>query len=223
MGWVSLRYMLPKLLCVGLKPGMSKAQNVVAMTVGQILRCPGGEITVENRPVAIIVLIGQVKNIQSHPGRTNFHLDDKTGIMEITYFHDDETKQEPELTDEAIVKVVGHFKEFQGRKSLMAITFRICASYNELTCHMLEVMYTPLKLKQIQMKDLEKSGISHQAEGALPNSIIAPLMDRGSTAGGFTPNQQRVHAIIANSSDEMGIHKDDIVRQCQGIINKREI
>ena len=72
------------------KPGMSKAQNVVAMTVGQILRCPGGEITVENRPVAIIVLIGQVKNIQSHPGRTNFHLDDKTGIMEITYFHDDE-------------------------------------------------------------------------------------------------------------------------------------
>ncbi|KAK2707941.1 hypothetical protein QYM36_015577 [Artemia franciscana] len=192
MGWVSLRYMLPKLLCVGLKPGMSKAQNVVAMTVGQILRCPGGEITVENRPVAIIVLIGQ-------------------------------TKQEPELTDEAIVKVVGHFKEFQGRKSLMAITFRICASYNELTCHMLEVMYTPLKLKQIQMKDLEKSGISHQAEGALPNSIIAPLMDRGSTAGGFTPNQQRVHAIIANSSDEMGIHKDDIVRQCQGIINKREI
>ena len=118
--------------------------------------------------------------------------------------------------------MVGHFRTQGEKKHLMAFKISAVASQEEYDAHMLEVVYSRLKLKNLQKKINGQIGGGN--DGTLSNSMMGGALGvQGSgSAGAYSGSHQSsfgnknydlVYGMIRQSMDEAGLNRDVIFTQ----------
>ena len=136
-------------------------QTLVPVTIRMILRSQpdtaGGDgslVLEDGRNLASIKLVGAVRNVENHSTNVVYTLEDGTGLIEVKQWMDDnESSMMQELRDRTLkehiyLKIIGQIKDYEGNKIIVANSVRPLSSGNELTHHMLEVVYSGERYKR---------------------------------------------------------------------------
>lgn len=133
-------------------------QTLIPITISMALKAHGDPsngdgslVLADGRPLHIIKIIGAVRNADAQSTNVMYTLEDGTGIIDVKQWHDenDESEVRKEVFNEGdYIKVIGQIKEYDGKKQLVANAVRSLASGNELTHHLLEVVYSAETFKR---------------------------------------------------------------------------
>merc|ERR1712028_154061 len=136
-------------------------QTLIPVTISMAMKAQsdvaGGDGTMvleDGRSLHMIKLIGAVRSVDTQSTNILYVIEDGTGVCDVKQWVDDnEPAAVTELTKAAAienvyVKVIGMIKEYEGRKQIVATSVQRVLSGNELTHHLLEVMYSAEKFKQ---------------------------------------------------------------------------
>jgi len=175
----------------------------------------GGDGTLvleDGRALHMVKIIGAVRSVDSQSTNVHYTIEDGTGSIEVKQWTDDNEPAElaemkKETTQENIyVKVIGAIKEYEGEKQVVATSVRRLLSGNELTHHLLEVMYSAEKFKRA-------------------DSIVPPVMHMQNTTMGFN-NSGPAATISAGGGfgggDSGGTNKDRVLELMQRLNSDTE-
>jgi hypothetical protein len=138
-------------------------QTIQPCTVSMIIRArpePGADNSIElpdGRKVHHIVFVGAIKDFTENSTNIIYEIEDGTGLIEVKQWvdqNDSTAKLEMRqlcMKDNIYVKVVALPKHYDGNVQLVAESIRPIVSGNELSCHLLDVVYAGEKLKNRSM------------------------------------------------------------------------
>ncbi|CAL9691189.1 unnamed protein product [Knipowitschia caucasica] len=179
------------------------ALQVLPCTVSQLL----GSSLLQHEAFAIgdlelhqVSVVGIVRSSCPCATYNQFCVDDMTGppLTVRQWTNTDSESSDPLEPEPGVyVKVHGSLRELQGQKSLMAMRIRRVSDLNEITSHMLEVVYAHQQLF---------------GKGCDVNMNVLPQTHKGSNTAGFSIVQGQVlHVIQQHSGKSEGIHLQDLV------------
>lgn len=157
-------------------------QTVIPVTVLMAMRSQrdpsGGDALVldDGRKLASIKIVGATRQVQDFSTNAVYEVEDGTGLIEVKQWVDDndctamsELRNET-LRENVFLKIVGQIKDYDGKKIVVANSIRPLSTGNELTHHMLEVVYSAEKHRR-------------------GDAIVAPAGVGSASMGGFQPLQ----------------------------------
>lgn len=194
-------------------------------TVGQITKAEqiDDKFLIGNIELNQIVLVGLVRSSQETSTRLDYSIDDMTGApLEVRQFVDnDENTPDAERTlmirENIYVRVHGHVRAFAGKRSVVAFRVTPIADMNELTTHMLEVIYshaylvrggTTMDTNAPQQQQANTSANTGNAEPAAVTNGAHPAGNvnvGGHLDIGLNPEQQQVLNVLRSTMDEQGM------------------
>lgn len=204
-----------------------RKQNVVPVQISEILTAPEEGFTIEGSEVGMVVICGKVINCEKATTKTSYRIQDDSGEIDVIQWLEEGTNQ-PEYSEGSPVKVVGSIRsQGQDKKHIMAFKIGGVSNQAEYDAHMLEVVYSHLKLKQLQQTingqigmstDMSQSmmggGLGVQGGGAYVSSSNQSFGNK---------NYDMVYALIRQSMDEAGIDRDTIFNQAKKSMSKTEM
>lgn len=114
----------------------------------------GSLILEDGRKVAMVKLVATARSVEDHSTNIVYTMEDGTGLIDVKQWHDDnectalqEIRQQT-AKEHVYVKVVGQIKDYEGNKIVMANSVRPLTTANELTHHMLDVVYSAERYKR---------------------------------------------------------------------------
>ena len=130
----------------------------------------------------------------------------------------EEGSNQPEHAEGNPIKVVGSIRSHQEKKHIMAFMIHEVQSQAEYDAHLLEVVYSHLKLRQLQQKI---NGQIMGSDGSLSQSMMGGgLGIQGGVSSSYVSssanqsfgnsNYDMVYGLIKQSTDEAGIDRDSI-------------
>lgn len=129
-------------------------------------------------------------------------------------------------------RITGALRTLKGQKYIIIFKSEPVTDLNEITCHLLEVMQTPMKLKKLRAAEDQKPAQREGLDNTFSNSMLTggPTgagfgggLPTGGGLPGFTANQNLVHRIISSVKDESGISKEQIIAAVKNQIPIKEI
>jgi len=154
-------------------------QTLIPVTILMAMKAQtdisGGDGTLvleDGRPLNMVKIIGAVRSVDSLSTNVQYTIEDGTGCIDVKQWMDDnDSAESTEMKKETIhdniyIKVIGIIKEYDGKKMVVASSVRRLLSGNQLTHHLLEVMYSAEKFKRA-------------------DSIVPPVMHVQNTTMGF--------------------------------------
>jgi replication factor A2 len=107
----------------------------------------------DGRDLHMVKLVGAIRAYEDFSTNVLYQVEDGTGLVDVKQWLDEnecsvatEIRQAT-LKDHIYVKVIGQVKEYDGNKQIIASSVRALTTSNELTHHMLEVVYSGEKAK----------------------------------------------------------------------------
>jgi replication factor A2 len=204
-------------------------QTLIPVTVGMVLSSSddgegsGNLMLRDGRKLSQIKLVGAVRQFNDYSTNVVYEIEDGTGLVEVKQWIDDgdctamsEMRQEA-LKDNIYVSIVGSVKEYDGKKTIIADFCRPLVSGNQLTHHLLEVVYASHMYKQ---KDSIIPG------GVVPMVMGTPGQNsytRQTEAGGGV--RESVLALIRDESNrvEIGASIFDCIKRFSGRFSEMEV
>ena len=136
----------------------------------------------------------------------------------------------PEFSEGSQIKVVGAIRTAQDKKHVMAFKIDSVSCQAEYDAHKLEVVYSHLKLRQLQAKLNGQIGLS---DGSMSQSMLGGGLGLSSAAAGYVSsssnqsfgnkNYDTVYGLIRQTMDEAGIDRDAIYDQAKGGMSRTEL
>ncbi|CAL1536685.1 unnamed protein product [Lymnaea stagnalis] len=205
------------------KRASKRSNNIVPVTVAQILTAKHVDdvfMSSTNIELSLVTIVGLVKSVSVSPTRTDYLIDDMTGPpLEVRKFdNSDENEQSENAEPNAFppntyVRIDGVLRAFGGKRTINAQRISPLTDMNELTCHILEVIYANATFSQEQTN----TGVSSNAGAATSSS-------RDDTAQGTIPGltslQGKIQMIIRNEQSERGCSFNDICNQLKNVAPK---
>lgn len=159
-----------------------------------------------------------------------FKVQDDSGEIEVIQWLEEGTNQ-PEHAESHPIKVVGSIRSHQDKKHIMAFKISEVQSQAEYDAHLLEVVYSHLKLRQLQQKI---NGQIMGSDGSLSQSMMGGgLGIQGGTAPSYVSssanqsfgnkNYDLVYGLIKQSTDEAGIDRDSVFSGVKKNMSKNEM
>lgn len=147
-------------------------QTLIPVTARMILTStnnPEGTLALrDGRELHHVKFLGAVRSFEDQSTNVTFSIEDGTGLVDVKQWLDvndcaaiAEMRQEC-LQEHVYVKIIGQVKDYDGKKTLVAHTIRRLSTTNELTHHMLEVVYSS---ELFQRKDSIVGGAMAMATG----------------------------------------------------------
>lgn len=108
----------------------------------------------DGRPLHTVKVVGAVRHVEGQSTNVLYTIEDGTGTMDVKQWLDDNdssimAEMKKETTKEGIyITVIGQIKDYEGKKTLVANSVRLLSTGNELTHHLLEVMYSAEQFKR---------------------------------------------------------------------------
>uniref|UniRef100_A0A0B6Y6T0 Replication protein A C-terminal domain-containing protein n=1 Tax=Arion vulgaris TaxID=1028688 RepID=A0A0B6Y6T0_9EUPU len=204
------------------KKGVKRSNNIVPMTVAQILTAKHDDdvFVSGNVEVSQVTLVGLVVSVNETATRVDYLIDDMTGPpLEVKQFNHkdaDDNEQEQNSTTSThptntYVRVSGQIRSFGGKRTVNAHKITQVTDMNELSFHILEVIYANATNSQQQAAPV--SGFSGGDKRA------AVSMDVGGQVPGLTPLQSQIQKIIRD--DQSGnCSIDDICQHLRTVAPK---
>jgi len=127
-------------------------QSLLPLTIRQLLTSVQSHaddvFKVDGRELAQITIVGLITEVQEQSTFLNYTLDDGTGKIEVRLWLDqddnDFTAQKSAWREGVYVRVVGHLRSFNNKRSVVGFRIQPIRDYNEITFHLLEVIYVHL-------------------------------------------------------------------------------
>lgn len=214
------------------KQTRSRAQSLLPCTIGQIhaAQMVNDKFMLDNIELHQVTIVGYVRSVKETATWLAYEIDDMTsGPLEVKHFMDNDENTPPEeqtvaMRENSYVRVCGNIRSFNNKRSL--VTFRIVqlTDMNELTSHILEVIYSHLHLKKAA------SGGPNMMETSSHQSSVTTGGSTSFAAGGESNNavantglsniQQQVAMIIQNCHEDQGISIQEIYDKLRGLSHK---
>nr|XP_033812958.1 replication protein A 32 kDa subunit [Geotrypetes seraphini] len=203
----------------------SRSQQIVPCTVSQLLSASqSGEVfAVGEVELSQVVVIGIIRHTEKAPTNILYKVDDMTAApMDVRQWVDtDEAGNENIVIPPGIyVKVVGHLRSFQNKRSLVAFKVVPVEDMNEFISHMLEVVHCHMALNMTQG--------SFSAGGAPLAQSVPARSGMGEVGGGYsgnsdmqmnglTPHQSQVLNLIRSYCGSEGMSFDELKKKLHGL------
>ncbi|KAI9085144.1 hypothetical protein K1719_032855 [Acacia pycnantha] len=127
------------------------AQSLLPLTVKQIndaflLSDDKSNMIIDGVDVNNVTLVGRVCNKAGRITDVTFILDDGTGRIECSKWlqEDVDTNEAEGIRDGMYVRLHGHLKGFQGKRTLNVFSFRPLNDFNEIASHFIDCIYVHL-------------------------------------------------------------------------------
>uniref|UniRef100_A0A2C9LQQ6 Replication protein A C-terminal domain-containing protein n=1 Tax=Biomphalaria glabrata TaxID=6526 RepID=A0A2C9LQQ6_BIOGL len=202
------------------KKGSKRSNNLVPVTVAQMFTAKHEDdvFISGNLELAQVTFIGLIKSVNSTPTRLDYFVDDMTGPpIEVRHFNDsDENEQSEDTTQNTLsvntyVRICGMLRSFGGKRSVHAHKITPITDMNELSCHLLEVVYASASASLQQTSSImgggDNKGFSTNSSGM--NQIA-----------GLTPLQSQIQNIVRSNQSERGCSIDEICQQLKSVAPK---
>lgn len=214
----------------GTESKAKKKQNLVPVQISEILNSPEEGFTVEGSEVGMVVVVGKVMSYEKATTKTTYRVQDDSGEIEVIQWLEEGTNQ-PEHAESHPIKVVGSIRSHQDKKHIMAFKISEVQSQAEYDAHLLEVVYSHLKLRQLQQKI---NGQIMGSDGSLSQSMMGGgLGIQGGAASSYVSssanqsfgnkNYDLVYGLIKQSTDEAGIDRDSVFGGVKKNMSKNEM
>ncbi|XP_051494189.1 replication protein A 32 kDa subunit [Apus apus] len=194
-----------------------RSQNIVPCTVSQLLAAEQVDETFRIREVEIsqVTIMGIIRHAEKAPTNILYKVDDMTAApMDVRQWVDtDEAGGENVVVPPGTyVKVAGHLRSFQNKKSLVAFKIMPLENMNEFTTHILEIVNAHMILR----KNLMSASRGPQS--------FAGTGDMGGYGGGgslpvngLTAHQSQVLNLIKNCPVPEGMSLQELKLQLQNM------
>ena len=205
-------------------------QTLIPVTISMTFKArpdsSGGDDTLtleDGRPLHSVKIIGAVRNADIQSTNIMFTLEDGTGALDVKQWLDDNDsdviaeRKKKNAKEGIYVKVIGQIKDYDGKKQLVANSVHPLSSGDELTRHLLEVMYSAEKFKRadsivsapIMQPMQNNNGMAFNNN----NSGVQPKMEGGNTGAAIKERVLQILRDNGNDSEE-GV---SIVRCIEGL------
>jgi len=183
---------------------------------------------VEGCEVGMVLLVGKVVTCEKATTKTTYRIQDDSGEIEVIQWLEEGTNQ-PEHIEGSPIKVVGSIRTQQDKKHVMAFKISEVRDQAEYDAHTLEVVYSHLKLRQLQQKI---NGQILGSDGSLSQSMMGGALGVQGGAGYVSSsanqsfgnrNYDLVYGLIKQSTDEAGIDRDNIFNGVKKSMSKVEM
>uniref|UniRef100_A0A8C5UL35 Replication factor A protein 2 n=1 Tax=Malurus cyaneus samueli TaxID=2593467 RepID=A0A8C5UL35_9PASS len=188
----------------------SRSQNIVPCTVSQLLAAEQVDETFSDGSVTVV---GIVRHAEKAPTNILYKVDDMTAApMDVRQWVDtDEAGGENVVVPPGTyVKVAGHLRSFQNKKSLVAFRIIPLENMNEFTTHILEIVNAHMILRKNLMsaskgpQSFSSTGMSNM--GGYGGGVSLPM-------NGLTAHQSQVLNLIKNCHLSEGLSLQDLKQQ----------
>ncbi|KAM7029427.1 replication protein A 32 kDa subunit [Acridotheres tristis] len=201
------------------KKQRSRSQNIVPCTVSQLLAAEQVDETFRICDVEIsqVTIVGIVRHAEKAPTNILYKVDDMTAApMDVRQWVDtDEAGGENVVIPPGTyVKVAGHLRSFQNKKSLVAFKIMPLENMNEFTTHILEIVNAHMILRKNLMsasrvpQSFSSTGISDM--GGYGGGSSLPV-------NGLTAHQSQVLNLIKSCHVPEGMSLQDLKHQLQSM------
>ncbi|XP_030074880.1 replication protein A 32 kDa subunit [Microcaecilia unicolor] len=203
----------------------SRSQQIVPCTVSQLLSASqtGEVFAVGEVELSQVVVIGIIRHTEKAPTNILYKLDDMTAApMDVRQWVDtDEAGNENVVVPPgSYVKVVGHLRSFQNKRSLVAFKVMPLEDMNEFISHMLEVVHCHMTLSMAQGTFSAGGGASLASIPARSGTGEVGSGYSGSSdtqMNGLTPHQSQVLNLIRSYRGNEGMSFDELKKRLHGL------
>jgi replication factor A2 len=161
----------------------------------------GALVLPDGRKLNQICLVGATRTVDDFSTNVLYNIEDGTGLIEVKQWLDDNESsvlseiRQKALKEHVYLKIVGTIREYDEKKTVVADSVRCISSGNELTHHMLSVIYSAESFKRKSSFGIS-SGMGGVGFGAgpvpaRPGQSFSP-MDMGNSGGGGAGALQNV-------------------------------
>ena len=175
----------------------------------------------DGRDLHYVKIVGAIRSVEDRSTNVSYEIEDGTGMIVVKQWLDDNDSQalqemRQECQKDAIyVKVIGQIKEYDGRKNLVALRVVRLKDANELTYHLLEVVYAGEKHKKmttiVGMPSAGSSGVGFGGGGLVTGNGV-PLQQQQQQQGSDDALRDAIKTFIKNNVfDDRGCHIEKIV------------
>ncbi|KAI8998243.1 hypothetical protein BC832DRAFT_239086 [Gaertneriomyces semiglobifer] len=233
--------------------GTSNNQSLRPVTVKQILDAEQAfndqPFQLDGQELSTITLIGRVMSVQTQSTHVSYVIHDGTQQIDVKKFIDqdddsfgDENTNSDIFSDGAYVRVIGHIRSFNNKKSIVAFKMRAVESADEISYHNLEAIFVHLyltkgPLQQQQPPQQQPLGMQAGGQNAYNNYAINAGYDASPYAqSGFNDSKQNdpyahlppLHRSIFQYVKQLqhtieGASLDDITQRLRGQAGPKDI
>lgn len=201
-------------------------QTLIPITIRMALRSypdsSGGDsnlVLEDGRKLASVKIVGATRSVNDNSTNILYELEDGTGLIEVKQWLNDndcsavqEIRQQT-LKEHQYLKVIGNIKEYEGKKIIFANSIRPISTGNEITHHLLEVLYSAERFKRADNLSLTPAIGGSQLQ--IPQQTYA---------GTGNPLKEAVLAVFKNSlQSEAGLHIMECVTALNGTYQEPDI
>lgn len=135
-------------------------QTLIPVTIRMLLSSlpsissDGALALTDGRDIQQIKFIGAVRAVEEQSTNVSFQIEDGTGLIDVKQWLNNEDcaavaqMRMDASRENGYVRIIGQVKDYDGKKSVVAHSVRALSTSNELTHHMLEVVYSFEKFRR---------------------------------------------------------------------------
>ncbi|XP_028675301.2 replication protein A 32 kDa subunit [Erpetoichthys calabaricus] len=206
----------------GEKKSRSRAQQIIPCTVSQLLSASQTDevFRIGDVELSQVSIVGLIRNAEKAPTNILYKVDDMTSsLMDVRQWVDtDEAGSESiVIPPGTYVKVTGHLRSFQGKKSLVAFKIAPLEDMNELISHILEVVQAHMILSKPQGMTSGNNSIAIPARTGMTSMGNSSMVTADSSINGLTAHQSQVLNLIKACRDAQGMNINEIKTKLKGM------
>jgi len=136
------------------RKGQTRNQSLTPVTIRQLYNATQAHpedttFKIDGKDVSQVTVVGQILRVAEQATNLNIQLDDGTGKIDVRIWVETEDNEylhqkKTEWREGVYVRVIGNLRAFNSNRSLVAFRIRPITDFNELTFHLLEVIYVHL-------------------------------------------------------------------------------
>nr|CAD7200408.1 unnamed protein product [Timema douglasi] len=208
------------------KKGTRRAQNVVPVTIKQLLNSPEEGLKIGELDVHLVTVVGVIRSVVADSMKVTYLLDDDTGVISVHNWVDADSDEDSPVAvmESNYYRVYGSLRSQAGKRHVTLFKILPLTDLNELTSHILEVTHCTLKSEQMVTAEQtaaqssnERSSVANSNNTFLSNSMVPMCTDdnmMSHSINGMTQKQRVVYHIIKkNSISDCGVTHEDIMQQ----------
>lgn len=201
----------------GERRSRSRAHHILPCTISQLLSTTLTDevFRIGNVEISQVTIVGIIRHAEKAPTNIVYKIDDMTAApMDVRQWvdSDDASDENTVVPPETYVKVAGHLRSFQNKKSLVAFKIMPLEDMNEFTAHILEVVNAHLILSKANSQPPPgRAPASNTGMGETGLFSVNSLMP----ANGLTLAQNQVLSLIKACPRPEGLNFHELKNQLQ--------
>jgi len=184
------------------------------------------DFTLNNQPLSVVCLIGQIVQVSPTQTHLNYTVDDSTGTIDVRSWVDQENPQKNQQQWGAgdYVRVIGNLRSFGEKRYVVASAQLLpVEDFNELTHHFLEIIHLHLTL---QLGRKPKGSTSNTMDISTPYYKTPVSSNVVNNNNNNTLNElqgQIIRVVQENDTNGEGINIKDIVENFADLYDENSV